>query len=96
MSRWNGQGQRLSDRPTAWGTSTPTVSPSSLPSSISYRKVSRGRKSRTVEVKTRLKTAPEATRMMVDRWDRLKEEVLNKDVPKRYEDQLGKLEVLPG
>ena len=47
-------------------------------------------------VKARLKAAPEATRMMMDRWDRLKEEVLNKDVPKRYEDQLGRLEVLPG
>ena len=47
-------------------------------------------------VKARLKAAPEATRMMVDRWDRLKEEVLNKDVPKRYDNLLGWLEVLPG
>ena len=48
------------------------------------------------EVKARVKAAPEAIRMMMDRWNRLKEEVLNKDVPKRNEDQLGRLEVLPG
>ena len=38
----------------------------------------------------RLKAALEAiTRMMAYGWDRLKEEVLNKDVPKRYDNQLG-------
>ena len=47
-------------------------------------------------VKVRLKAAPEATRMMVDRWDRLKEEVLKKNIPKRYDNQLGRLEVLQG
>ena len=46
-------------------------------------------------VKARLKATPDATGMMADKWDRLKEEVLNKDVLKRYEDPLGRLEVLP-
>ena len=41
-------------------------------------------------VAARLKAAPEATtRMMAHGWDRLKEEVLNEDVSKRYDNQLG-------
>ena len=48
------------------------------------------------EVKARLKAAPEATGIMMDIWDRLKEKVLNKDVPKIYDNQLGRLGVLPG
>ena len=47
-------------------------------------------------VKARLKAAPEAIRMMADRWNRLKEEVLNEDAPKRHYNQLGGMEVLPG
>ena len=48
-------------------------------------------------VAARLKAAPEATtRMMAHGWDRLKEEVLNEDVSKRYDNQLGGMEVLPG
>ena len=49
------------------------------------------------KVAARLKAAPEATtRMMAHGWDRLKEEVLNKDVLKRYGNQLGGMEELPG
>ena len=49
------------------------------------------------KVAARLKVAPEATtRMMTHGWDRLKEEVLNGDVPKRYDNQLGGMEVPPG
>ena len=48
-------------------------------------------------VAARLKAAPEATtRRMAHGWERLKEEVLNKDVLKRYGNQLGGMEVLPG
>ena len=48
-------------------------------------------------VAARLKAAPEATtRMMAHGWDRLKEEVLNKNVLKRYGNQLGGMDVLLG
>ena len=49
------------------------------------------------KVAARLKVVPDATtRMMAHGWDYLKEEVLNGDVPKIYDNQLGGMEVPPG
>ena len=49
------------------------------------------------KVAAKLKAAPDATtRMTAHGWDRLKEEVLNGCVPKRYDNQLGGMEVPPG
>ena len=49
------------------------------------------------KVAAKLKAAPDATtRMMAHGRERLKEEVLNGDVPKIYDNQLGGVEVPPG